>query len=484
MARPRAGGTRLPDMTPFILETMFTIKLLTIAVLTPERLMKRPSRWLSARLLIATCLAFLLPIAAFAQEQGLEIDIVGGNASALPIAVVPMPYQGSGAAPETDVARVIRENLARSGQFRGLPEQDIVERPTRGSEVNYATWRLLKQDFLVVGRTVDAGGGAYRVEYELFDVAKQERLLGFAMTGRANAMRDVAHQISDAIYEKILGVRGAFYTRIAYVTASGSGRGMQYALMVADSDGYNPQTVVRSNLPLMSPSWSPDGRRLAYVSFEHNNNSAIYIQDLTTGSRERVASFRGINSSPAFSPDGRRLALTLSRSGNPEIYVMDLASKALTQVTNQFGIDTEPTWSADGSSLYFVSDRGGQPQIYQAPAGGGGATRVSFQGTYNASPTVSFDDKKIAVAQGSGNVYRIALLDRSLGSPRWSTLSPGSLDESPSFAPNASMVLYAAREGSRGVLYAVSADGRVRQRLVLASGDVREPAWGPFREQR
>src|SRR5690606_3980805 len=397
--------------------------------------------------------------------------------------VVPMPYQGGATPPDTDIARVIREDLSRSGQFRGLPEQDMIERPTRGGEVNYATWRALKQDFLVVGRVVDAGGGAYRVEYELFDVAKQERLLGIAMTGRANAMRDVAHQIADAIYEKILGVRGAFWTRIAYVTATGAGEDTRYALMVADADGYNPQVVVRSTEPLMSPDWSPDGRRLAYVSFEHNSNSAIYIQDLATGARERVASFRGINSSPAFSPDGTRLALTLSRSGSPESYVMDLASKALTQLTSQMGIDTEPVRAADGRRIYFTAGRGGAPQVYQVRAGGGSATRVTWQGRYNASPTVSFDGNRIAVAQGAGNVYRIALLDRSLGTPRWSTLSPGSLDESPSFAPNGSMVLYAGREGSRGVLYAVSADGRVRQRLVLADGNVREPAWGPYRDR-
>ncbi|MGH8031742.1 MAG: Tol-Pal system beta propeller repeat protein TolB [Luteimonas sp.] len=420
---------------------------------------------------------------ASAQERGLEIDIVGGNASAAPIAVVPMPYQGSGTAPATDVAGVIRADLDRSGQFRSLPEASMIEKPTRGGEVQYPTWRLLKQDYLVVGRVVDAGSGSYRVEYELFDVAKQERLLGFAMTAGASAMRDVSHQIADAIYEKITGVRGAFWTRIAYITATGSGQGSRYALMVADADGYNPQTVVRSPEPLLSPSWSSDGRKIAYVSFERGNSS-IYIQDITSGGRELVASFRGINGAPAFSPDGRRLALTLSRSGNPEIYVMDLGSKALTQVTNQFGIDTEPSWSADGGTIYFTSDRGGRPQIYQASASGGGATRVTFQGNYNASASVSFDGKKIAVAQGSGNVYRIALLDRSLGSPRWSTLSPGSLDESPSFAPNAGMVLYAAREGRRGVLYAVSADGRVRQRLVLADGDVREPAWGPYRTQR
>jgi TolB protein len=443
--------------------------------------MKRPLRWLASPLLLA--LTLLLPLAALAQEQGLEIDIVGGNASALPIAVVPMPYQGSGAAPGTDVASVVRADLDRSGQFRGLPERDMVERPTRGGEVNYPTWRLLKQDFLVVGHVLDAGDGSYRVEYELFDVAKQQRLLGFAMTARASAIRDVAHQISDAIYEKILGVRGAFWTRIAYVTATGVGKGSRYALMVADSDGYNPQTVVRSGEPLLSPAWSPDGRKLAYVSFERGNSS-IYIQDISSGARELVASFRGINGAPNFSPDGRRLALTLSKSGNPEIYVMDLGSKQLRQVTDQFGIDTEAVWSADGGSLYFTSDRGGKPQIYQVPSSGGSASRVTFQGSYNAKASVSFDGKKIAVAQGNGNNYRIAMLDRSLGSPRWSTLSPGSLDESPSFAPNASMILYAAREGSRGVLYAVSADARVRQRLVLADGDVREPAWGPYRQQR
>ena len=425
----------------------------------------------------------LLPLAASAQQQGLEIDIVGGNAAALPIAVVPMPYQGSGTAPATDVAQVVRADLDRSGQFRSLPERDMVEHPTRGAEVNYPTWRLLKQDFLVVGHVLDAGDGAYRVEYELFDVAKQQRLLGFAMTARSNAMRDVAHQIADAIYEKITGVRGAFWTRIAYITASGLGKNSQYALVVADADGYNPQTIVHSAAPLLSPAWSPDGRKLAYVSFDRGNSS-IYIQDINSSARQLVASFRGINSGPAFSPDGRQLALTLSKSGNPEIYVMDLGSKALRQITNQFGIDTAAVFSPDGGSLYFMSDRGGKPQIYQAPAAGGSATRVTFQGSYNGDPTVSYDGKKIAMTQGNGNNYRIALLDLSLGSPRWSMLSPGSLDESPSFAPNASMILYAAREGSRGVLYAVSADARVRQRLVLANGDVREPAWGPYREKR
>ena len=435
---------------------------------------RSPSR--ISDLLLLLCMA-VLPMLAVAQEQPLHLDIVGGNAAALPIAVVPF----AGSAGETDIGKVIAADLDRSGQFRSLPDKDLVERPTRGSEVNYPTWRLLKQDFLLVGRILDAGG-QMRVEYELFDVAKQARLLGEAKIAPGSAARDVAHQIADAVYEKILGVRGAFWTRIAYVTASGTGGNRHYALMVADSDGFNPQAVVNSSEPLLSPSWSPDGKRIAYVSFDRGSSS-IYIQNLASSGRELIASFRGINGAPSFSPDGSKLAMTLSKSGNPEIYVMDLGSKALRQVTNQFGIDTEPVWSADGQTIYFTSDRGGKPQIYQVSANGGGATRLTFQGSYNAKATVSRDGKKIATAQGNGNTYRIALLDRGLGG-RWSTLSPGSLDESPSFAPNAAMLVYAAKEGGRSVLYSVSADGRARARLTVPGASVQEPAWGPYRQQR
>ena len=433
--------------------------------------MKRIARRLLVPLLLLPACTVL------AQSRSLEIDIVGGNAAALPITVVPF----GGSCGDTDVGGVVRADLGRSGQFRSPDPASLPERPTQSSEVAYPTWRMLKQDYLLIGRCVPGGDG-YRTEYELFDVAKQERLLGFALTAPAGAMRDVAHQISDAVYEKILGVPGAFWTRIAYVTASGLGRSTRYALVVADSDGYNPRTVVNSAEPLLSPSWSPDGRKLAYVSFE-GGNSGIWIQDIASGSRDKVTSFRGINGAPAFSPDGSRLAMTLSKGGNPDIYVMDLGSKHLTQLTNHFGIDTEPTWSHDGASLYFTSDRGGRPQIYQMPASGGSATRISFDGSYNASPSLSFDGKKLATAQGAGNTYRIALMDRSTGGARWSMLSPGSLDESPSFAPNGAMLLYAAREGRRGVLYAVSADGRVRQRLSLGDGDVREPAWSPYRKR-
>lgn len=434
------------------------------------------------RLLALLLLPLFLLGPRAARAQGLEIDIIDGNASALPIAVVPMDYLGASAAPDTDIAAVIRADLNRSGAFRTLPDRDIIEKPARGSDVDFATWRLLKQDFLVIGRVIDDPAGGFATEYELFDVAKQEALLRMSVGGRAGNMRDVAHKIADQIYEKILGVKGAFWTRMAYVTATGTGRNMQYALMVADADGWNPQTVVKSREPLLSPAWSPDGRKLAYVSFERGNGS-IYIQEIATGAREVVASYRGINGAPSFSPDGRRLALTLSRTGNPEIYVMDLGSKALSQITRHYGIDTEPVWSPDGQSLLFTSDRGGKPQIYQVPAAGGDAQRVTMKGEYNARASVSYDGKRIAMAQGSGNVYRIAVLDRSFGTGDVMLLSPGNLDESPSFAPNGSMVLYAAREGRRGVLYAVSADARVRQRLVLAEGDVREPAWSPFRQQ-
>ena len=412
-------------------------------------------------------------------QDALRITVPEGTESATPVAVVPFSFEGAGLPPETDVGDVIRNDLARSGQFRTLGKSDIVEFPTRESEVRFPTWRMLKQNYLVVGRIADAGDGALRVEFELFNVASQTRMLGLAISGQRTAMRDVAHQVADLIYEKILNVRGAFWTRVAYVTSVGTGQNTQYALMVADSDGFNPQTVVRSREPLLSPAWAPDGRRLAYVSFERGNSS-IYIQDLSTGSRELVSASKGINGGPSFSPDGTRIALTLSYGGNPDIYVMDLSSKRTTKITNHFSIDVEAVWTSDGS-IIFTSDRSGKPQLYQVATSGGDATRITFQGQYNARPTLCCDGKKIAMAQGNGNVYRIAVLDRATGG--YSEISPGNVDESPSFAPNGSMVLYAATEGPRGVLYAVSADGRVRQRLVLADGDVREPAWGPFRQR-
>lgn len=427
-----------------------------------------------------SALFFLLSGSLFAQ--GLVVEPVGGSLSARPIAVVPFLYEGGGLPLDTDLALVISGDLNRCGQFNALGRDNIIEYPARQTDIKFATWRLLKQDYLVIGRVVDAGDGAVRIEYELHDVATQQRLLGSAVTGRRSDLRGAAHQIADFIYEKITGVRGAFWTRMAYVTSTGLGKNISYALMVADSDGFNPQVVVRSREPLLSPAWSPDSKKLAYVSFERGNSS-IYVQELTTGSRQILASYRGINGAPAFSPDGAKLALTLSQTGNPEIYTMDLATRRTTQITKHYAIDTEAVWSADGQSLIFTSDRAGKPQLYQVSAAGGEPSRVTYQGAYNARASISGDGKKIAMAQGNGNVYRIAVLDRARGGTEVALLSPGNLDESPSFAPNGSMILYAAREGKRGVLYAVSADGRVRQRLVLADGDVREPAWSPFRQR-
>jgi TolB protein len=435
-------------------------------------------KWIMKRVALLMAGMLMGPV-AFAQ--GLDIDIVNGTASALPIAVVPFGFEGASVPPESNPGEIVRADLARSGQFRTLPKNDIVEFPTHEADVKFATWRLLKQDYLVVGRMSDGSDGSLRVEYELFDVAKQQRIADGAISGQRSGLRDVAHQIADIVYEKILGVRGAFWTRIAYITATGSAPNYQYALMVADSDGYNPQVVVRSRESLLSPAWSPDGRKIAYVSFE-SGNSTIYVQDLGTGSRQVVSNSKGINSAPAFSADGNRLAVSLSKGGNPDIYIMDLGSRQTTQVTRHFAIDTEPRWAPDGQSLYFTSDRSGKPQIYQVSPAGGEPTRVTFEGQYNASPSIiNAKGLKLAMVQGSGNVYRIAVLDRATNQSIM--VSPGSQDEAPSFAPNGSMLLYAASEGSRGVLYAVSADGRVRQRLGLAEGDVREPAWGPFRQR-
>ncbi len=440
----------------------------------------KPMRKLSSSLALVLLVVAAL-IAGPAAAQSLNVDIVGGLKTATPIAVVPFAQAGGAPLP-TDVADVIRNDFNRSGKFRSLAKSEIVEMPSKGADINFATWRLLKQDYITVGRISDAGGGMLRVEYELWDVNKQQSLLAQAYTAPAGDLRGVAHQIADAIYEKITGVRGAFWTRIAYITAVGLGNNTTYSLIVADSDGYNPQVVARSRESLLSPAWSPDGRKIAYVSFE-SGNSAIYVQDITTGSRQLLsARAKGINGAPSFSPDGSKLALALSYQGNPEIYVMDLASRQETRLTTNLAIDTEPRWTPDGQSIIFTSDRSGRPQLYQMPAGGGSADRITFQGQFNANASISYDGNQIAMVQGNGNVYRIAIMDRSLGG-QVRFISPGPIDETPSFAPNASMLLYAASEGRRGVLYAVSADGLVRQRLVLADGDVREPAWGPYRQR-
>ena len=286
-----------------------------------------------------------------------------------------------------------------------------------------------------------------------------------------------ARKVADIIYEKLTGTRGAFATRIAYITVSGKGDNKTHRLEIADADGYNSQVLLKSGEPLLSPRWSPDGRRVAYVSFE-GKNSAVYVQDVYSGKRRAVASHSGINSAPAWSPDGKKLALTLSKDGNPEIYILHLENNLLQRVTNNGAIDTEATWAPDGKTIYFTSDRGGSPQIYSASLSGP-VERITFEGGYNARPALSPDGKKLAMVRG-GNGYQIAVKD--LKSGRSQILTDGQLDESPSFAPNGGMIIYATTLGQNGVLAAVSADGQVTQRLEATRGDVREPDWGPFQD--
>jgi TolB protein len=418
----------------------------------------------------------LLLVSQLAQAK-LEIEIIQGNASALPIAVIPMQWRATAPHAMTDVAGVVASDLYRSGLFAPLDEEDMVDRPVDAESIRFGTWRLLKVDYLVIGWINDApNGNGYDIVYQLFDVHTQERLLSQITTVGFGDLRFGSHRVADAIYEKLTGVPGAFSTRIAYVSATGVENAQNYQLFVADADGFNPQPVVGSPEPLLSPNWSHDGTRLAYVSFE-KGNSAIYVQNVATGQRELVSAGRGINGAPAFSPDGRYLAMTLSYTGNPEIYVRELATGQKRQLTRHWAIDTEPVWSPDSKWIYFTSDRGGKPQIYRVEASGGTPSRITREGDYNARATISPDGSRIAVAHGRGNEYRIAVVDNETG--RMRILTPGVLDESPSFAPNGSMILYATREDGRGVLAAVSADGNVRQRLILMEGDVREPAWSP-----
>lgn len=421
---------------------------------------------------------FLLCWAGMASAQ-LDIVIESGRESATPIAIVPYAWDGEGEQPELDVIDIVRSDLYRSGQFKPLAEANVIETPSTLADIRFATWRLLQADYLVIGRIEDRRPEGFLFYTAIVDV-NSEQPVGqpFQVLVRPGDSRRIAHFIADQIYEAILGIPGAFSTRIAYVTLTGEGANREYKLVVADADGFAPQSIVTSKEPLLSPSWSPDGGTLAYVSFERGNSS-IWVQEVATGARELKASFKGINGAPDFSPDGRRMAVTLSRSGSPEINVMDLATGQFTQLTRHWAIDTEPAWMPDGNSIVFTSDRGGKPQLYQIDADGGDPSRVTFKGDYNARATISPDGRLIAMAQGGGNVYRIAVMKRDNGEVR--VVSPGPLDESPSFAPNGSMILYATREGGRGVLSAVSVDGRVRQRLALTEGDVREPAWSPFR---
>jgi TolB protein len=409
----------------------------------------------------------LLAVFAPLSQAELTIDITESSDSGTPIAVVPFAAAGA----PVDISAVVNADLARSGYFKMLAEQNMPSRPSSASAVNFQEWQAINQNYLVVGQ-VNGGGSQYNVQFQLLDVMKNGQLLGYQMNSSATDLRRTAHHISDLIFEKLTGKKGAFSGRIAYVTNNGQ----QSQLQIADTDGFDPQTVTTSKEPLMSPSWSPDKSKIAYVSFEHKT-AAIYVQILATGQRKKVAEFPGINGAPSWSPDGTKLALTLSKDGSPDIYTLNLMTGGLTKLTKSFSIDTEPVWSPDGNNIVFTSDRGGKPQLYMVSSTGGGEKRITFSGDYNARASFSPDGRSIAMVHGNGGDYRIGVMD--VGSRSINVITTGPADESPSFAPNGTMVIYAAKKGSAAYLSAVSLDGKMQQRLGFNSGGVREPAWSP-----
>ncbi len=402
----------------------------------------------------------------------LNIDITKSFESKVPIAISPF---GSSKTLTENISAIIDNDLNRSGYFKTLAEQDMLSQPTSANQVVMKNWQILGQEYLVVGNTQRARGG-YEIFFQLLDVSKNEQIMDYKITADATGLRRAAHQISDLIYEKLTGNKGIFGTKVAFVSSHGHVNNRNYQLQVADVDGHNSQTIVSSKEPIMSPTWSPDGNKIAYVSFE-NHRAAIFVQILTTGNRIKVTSYPGINGAPAWSPDGRKLALTLSKAGSPDIYILDLSSKQLTQLTDNHWINTEPAWSPDGRTLVFTSNQTGKPQIYKISSNGGKATRLTFKGSYNANASFSPDGSKIVMVHATAANYKIALMNLNTGAIK--TLTQGSLDESPGFSNNGAMVLYATRRAGRGILEAVSIDGRIKQPLAFQNPEVREPAWAP-----
>ena len=424
-------------------------------------------------------LVFLLALATNVAQADLVID-VQGVAQPTPVAVVPFGWEGQGTGMPLDVARVITDDLRRSGRFDPIGEDKMLQKPTDGENVDFQDWSFVGVEAVVVGKVIQNAENSYTVQFQLFDVFGQRMLVGYRMPSITRAtMRGAAHRVADMIYEKLTGIEGVFSTRVAYVTAKQQGEGRLYSLVVSDQDGYNEHTIMESKDPIMSPAWSPDSRQLAYVSFE-GSRSSIWVQTLRSGNRFQVSSKPGINGAPSFSPDGRKLVVTLGGvDGNLDIYVLDINTRRSTRLTTHRAIDTEGTWSPDGEYIYFTSDRSGGPQVYRIRATGGSPERVTFEGSYNARPRLSPDGSKLAVVHNDRGNFRIAVMD--LQRKDLLVLSTGRQDESPSFAPNSDILIYATRQGRNGVLETVSADGLIRQKMASrAGGDVREPVWSPF----
>src|SRR5690554_14255 len=404
--------------------------------------------------------------------------ISGGSDRAIPIAVVPFGWQGGSALPE-DIAQVVGNDLRNSGSFEPIARNNMISQPATVNEVIFRDWTAVGAQYLVVGQVI-SNAGRLQVDYAVLNVNTEQVLTSGSVSGGVEQLRDLAHHISDQAYEKLTGVKGAFSTRLLYVTAQRfSENNTRYTLQRSDYDGARAVTLLESREPILSPSFAPDGKRIAYVSFEQKR-PRIFVQNVDTGHREQITNYEGLNGAPAWSPDGNRLAFVLSRDGNPEIYVMDMSSRQVRRVTNHAAIDTEPFWGKDGQTLYFTSDRSGKPQIYRMNVNGGAAQRVTFIGNYNANPKLSADEKTLVMIhrQEGYAVFKVAAQDLQRGNLR--ILSNSSLDESPTVAPNGTMVIYATHQQGRGVLMLASINGRVRLPLPSIQGEVREPSWSPY----
>ncbi len=420
-----------------------------------------------------------LALLASAVHAADPLVISGGNDRAIPIAVVPFGWQGGTVLPE-NMAVIIGNDLRNSGTFEPVPAQNMISLPTQASEVIFRDWKALGAQFVMVGSIVPTGG-RLQVQFALFNVATEQQVMAGNVSGGVEQLRDMAHFVSDQAFEKLTGIKGAFSTRLLFVTAERfSVDNTRYSLQRADYDGARAVTLLQSREPILSPSFAADGKRIAYVSFEQKR-PRIFIQYIDTGRREQITNFEGLNGAPAWSPDGSRLAFVLSKDGNPEIYVMNLASRQLQRVTNHFGIDTEPFWGKDGQTIYFTSDRAGKPQIYKMNIASGAVERVTFIGNYNANPKLSADEKTLVMVhrQEGYAVFRVASQDLTRGTVK--ILTQTSLDESPTVAPNGTMVIYATRQEGRGVVVLASINGRVKIPLpIAAQGEIREPSWSPY----
>ena len=412
-------------------------------------------------------LGLLLPLAAPAQT---EITIIGGGAQQYPIAITNLP--GEAALPHA-IAQIVRDDLARSGLFKLIDASNLPV-PAEAAQVRMADWSGRGAGYLAFGRVTPTADGRFTARVALVDIAKKVELGSFSYTLAPAQARVTGHRIADDIYEKVTGEKGFFNTKIAYVKKAGA----RFDLIVADSDGQNEQSALTSREPIISPRWSPDGNRLAYVSFE-NRKPQIWVHEIYTSKRMLVGNFRGSNSAPAWSPDGNTLAIALTLTGGTQIYSIPATGGESRRLTNSGGIDTEPWFAPDGS-IYFTSDRGGSPQIYRMSGSGGEARRITFRGTYNVSPRVSPDGKTLAFVARTNGVFRLSTLDLSSPGQQERVMTDTDKDESPSFAPNGKILLYATDVGGRGILATVSADGQTRQRISVTAADAREPAWGPY----